>query len=357
MLFHFPFIAKAQSIDELSNYLKNNSFSFDVSNETSDSNIVHSMFQKKLFVMGENHTSKYNNGVRLKIIASLNERQQFKKFFIELGRSAAYINNMYLNDSFVLNQPLYYYHSAVGSWWWEQKQLLEKIKSNYKKRYDFYYAGIDFERDFNFYIAINNLFYGKSYSFSTTNQKYIQSLLDSAYLNQNEKKFLSFYKEAQIMFSSLSSTLSNELNEHDYAVLKYLLGNENTSKNLNKREKEFARNILNEIDFKNDTDSYFLNIGLAHSIKSDKGNFIDILLNDKRLIDKVVVMNMYNDGPGFDDIKVLKFMNDNNVLQSFRNEAKNKGKLVLFDLSKLPDSFSDIRKCCDWLLFVNTETK
>lgn len=350
------FVGRSQDIAMLKRYLNIHSTAFTTQQKSADSIIINLMKGKQLFVMGERHNEEFNNEIRLKIFEILNLDNKLKKYFFELGRSVAYLNNEYLRDAYISNYPIYYSNLTKGTWWWYQKEFLDKVKNGAIRNPQFEYVGVDFERGPNFYVAMDNLLGNKKNSFSTQTQSFIRLVTDSFYL-QYKDKFISYYKHVlQGQFNKDSAIIKSEMSKDDYATLKYLMSNANSSMNLKKRNLAIVANILEEITDADSESLYFLNIGLGHSIKSERESVTNILSDTNPLLNKVIVMNVYNDNSGADK-SVFKFMKNEKIRNCFKEAAENKGKLILFDLSALSDEYKDIRQYGDLLLLIQNDVQ
>ena len=351
LIFAF-FVSNAKESDSLDIYLKKCSTVFNIDGTFPDSVITNKMAGKQLFVMGESHDGVYNNSVRLKIIETLNQKQHLSKYLIELGRSVGYLNNSYLNGTYTLQIPIYYHNSKeLGTWWKNELELLKVIKEKYALPGTFTYEGIDFERGFNFYVAMRNLFNNKNYSNNENLLSLSKALADSVYINYDMKDFSRFYDEVRAAFYKDSNALQQALNKTDFETLKYLLSNPVNTLNVRERNNYIAQNILTAINL-NDDNFYFLNIGLGHTDKSDKGGAVSILENEINLANKILVMNVYDEIADSGN-RFMKFMNNKAILNCFKEAAKEKGRFVLFDLSALPPKYAEIKRNCDLILFVS----
>ena len=349
----FSKIGYAQDISQLKTYLANHRVPIIISESQKPNELFKSiMLGKNLFVFGEggSHGLELNNQLRVYLLNQFSFLN-LKYFFIEYGRSIAYLNNQYLQNITDNADSIFKTDSSY-------KMQMRKIRALYQSGAHFEYKGIDMEQYQPFYFTIKGLEGIDNPSVQST--RFIDAVLrDTSYLHYNDKNyftnqkhFLPYYKSFKKKFINDSATLKDNLPTSSFQVLRYFLSNPQTKPPTGNRNKGMAKNLLSEITPIDSNATYILGIGLAHSLLNRDQSVVGILSKSEFLAKKIVIMNVYCDhctvnGEEINDHS-LKFM-EKEVLEAFRSSAKT--ELTIFDLSKVPAQLAYLKKYGDLILF------
>ena len=316
---------------------------------------------KSLFVLAENtsHQLVLYKKLRPALIEQF-IRLNLKYVFIEFGRSVAYDVNADLDNNYKMPDNTFFSIS--------ERVRLKKIMGN---RRSFEYKGIDFERGFEFYDAVNNILYDVDMNSLHESRAFITKIKDIASQqippDSNGKTtyrhFHNFYKDAREEFYRDSLVIKKELGTH-YADIKYLLTNPNNQLPpwaahkliYDDRDPEMTKNLLTEITPLDTSAVYFLSIGYAHTYGSSA--VVHKLSKSQVLENRIVVMNEFCEDCSINGEKMDKYNSKMHFMKgavrsAFRNTANS--DLVIFDLSELPREYNYIKKHGDLLLFAKNQ--
>lgn len=344
----------AQDLSRLSAYLDSNKVSIDMRDENEPNDLLKAaMVDKNLFVFGEggSHQLDLNDQIRVYLVSQL-VKKNLKYFFIEGGRSSAYLRNKYLRNDYDNADSLYVTDSSY-------RRQMKKIRALYKSGFHFEYRGIDMEWSQSLYNAIKII--TSNYNF-TDIQKiplFHSILVDTGYLHydpdvfKNQKKFLKYYKILKKLFIKDSSDIHRILTNEDYREVKYFLTNDQMKPPLGNRNIGMAKNLLDEIKPIDTSATYLLDVGMAHSLPNREGSVVGKAIKDDQLKNRTVVMNVYCEECTVKGKEIqgtnLNFLRNKEVLNIFSKAATT--DLTLFDLSKLPSDFNYIKEYGGLLLF------
>ncbi len=348
----------AQEFNELKAYLDSNSTPVNMNDPARPNNFFKSvMSDKVLFVFGEggDHQLDLQNKLRVYLLNQFS-RLHLKYFFIESGRSTAYIQNKYLQNTIdnvdsIFKKGILY------------KKQMQKIRQLYQDGYHFMYKGIDMEWSVSLYNAVKDLTADLSQSTVQSIPLLRSILIDTNYLHyddnnvfNNQKEFLNFYISLHNTFTDDADLLKNVLGNDRYEQLEYFLSNPQTRPPRGNRNPGMAKNLLNEIVPIEPQSTYLLGIGMAHTLLNRNGVVASMLERNELLRNKIVVMNTYCDecqiaGKIIND-RSIEFMK-NELLDIFRSATKS--DLTIFDLSKLPSKFNYLKEYGDLILFAKNQ--
>lgn len=344
----------AQDLSRLSTYLDSNKVSIDMRDVNEPNSLLKAaMHGKNLLVFGEggSHDLDLNDQIRLFLVSQL-IKNNFKYFFVEGGRSSAYLLNKYLENDYDNADSLYATDSSY-------RRQMKKIRALYQSGFHFEYRGIDMEWSRFLYNAIKIV--TSNYNF-TDIQKiplFHSILVDTAYFHydpdvfKNQKEFLKYYKGLKKLFIKDSSNIYRILTNEDYREVKYFLTNDQMKPPLGNRNIGMAKNLLDELKTVDTSATYLLDIGMAHSLPNRSGSVVGLAIKDDQLKGRTVVMNVYCDECTVNGKEIesdyLSFFKNKEVLSIFRKAATK--DLTLFDLSKLPADFYYIKEYGGLLLF------
>jgi len=314
---------------------------------------------KRLLVLAENtsHQLGVYKKLRPALIGYL-AGHGLKYVFIEYGRSVAYCINAWLDGDYKLQDNMFYSISER-----------QRVKKAMGTRRSFAYKGIDFERGFEFYDAVNNLLSDVALNSLHESRSFIARIEDigsqkipaDSSAKITYRRFHNFYQATQEEFYRDSVVIKRELGSH-YTGLKYLLTNPNNQLPpwaahklfYDDRDPEMAENLLRELDPQDTTSVYLLSTGYAHTI--GPSSLVGKVGSSDFLRNKIVILNEYCDNCSLNGQPLVNdkmhFMTGD-MLTAFQKAAP--GPLVLFDLSALPEQYNYIKKHGDLLLFVKNQ--
>ncbi len=309
------------------------------------------MKNKNLFVIGENnHNYFLTNKLRILFIKKFS-KHGLKDVFIEYGRSTAAVNNAYIKSNYNLSYPPYLYKVGQNL---NYAREMEQTKEIYNKSADFNFVGIDFERTFFYFRAIDCIL---NY-FNTKEKEAILQvapyLHDTSILHYTNRQSKHYFKKIQNDFIKDSATFKS-LFKTQYNNYKYLVTNKDIClpSQGRKRDKLMAENLLKETqELPNNKNIYLLSCGYFHSNVNKKNSLLGRLSESSTFKNKILILNLYCNNCNIDiqGISIDGFMKKD-ILKTFQHAANN--KFVLFDLSELPIEYEYIKKQGDLLLFVN----
>ncbi len=327
----------------LTAYLAQHRYAIDLNDPGAFHMLPDMMKGKNLFVLGEggSHGLELYAPLKSAVLDQL-ATQNLKYFFIELGRSTAYILNNYLDKQ----------TDSCTSAFTKYCRIMDHEKATIKKGHDFKLVGIDFEIRIDFNTALNQMFGNVDLGKCPTSKAFLADLLDSTCLKMTHKAFMKFYKAKREEFQQNKIAIKLELGDK-YNGLEYLVTNQNTTRPNIDRNPAMSKNLLQEINPLDTSGVYFLTIGMAHSMPCDNFSVVHKLCKSDVLKDRVLVMNLHCEncslnGAPLTGKTMLRFMNDQDIEACFSKAAI--GAYTLFDLSQLPDEYSDIKKYGDLLL-------
>jgi hypothetical protein len=343
----------SQNWSNLESYLKENSFSINLDslNERHD-DFQQVMQNKKLFVLGEggSHNLKMYKPLKTYLLYQF-VANNLKYYFVEYGRSYAYSFNQYLEEKEEITEyPLL-------------ESYIKPLKELRKKGFYFECKGIDMERSKSFYNTIRDIL--KNYSSQQLNNFDVikEILTDTTYLHyeenvflSNQKYFLDKYKIWKKEFAKDSTEIKQFLLQSEYQKVRYLLTNNQTNHPRANRNPDMAENLLNEISTSDTTQTYFLSIGLAHSLPNIKGSVVGILNNSEKLKGKISVMNVFCENcksKGVDIDNNSLFMRNQKVKDIFSKLSVN--QFTVFNLTKIPQEFHYLKEYGDFVLYTKNQ--
>lgn len=344
----------AQDLSRLSAYLDSNKVSIDMRDVNEPNDLLKAaMNGKNLLVFGEggSHQLDLNDQIRVYLVSQL-VKTNLKYFFIEGGRSNAYLLNKYLKNDYDNVDSL---HSTDSSY----RRQMKKIRALYQSGFHFEYRGIDMEWYRSLYNAVKMLTSNYNFTKIQNIPLFHSILIDTSYLHynsnnfKNQKEYLKHYKVLKKLFIKDSSIIHKVLTNEDYREVKYFLTNGQMKPPLGNRNIGMAKNLLDEINPIDTSATYLLDVGMAHSLPNRSGSVVGIAIKDDQLKNRTVVMNVYCDectvnGKAIES-NYLNFLKNNEMLNIFRKAATK--DLTLFDLSKLPSEFNYIKEYGGLLLF------
>ncbi len=335
-------ICRAQD-SVLSAYLVQHRYTIDLNDPKAFHMLPDLMKGKNLFVLGEggSHGLQLYNSLKPAIINQLTT-QHLKTFFIELGRSTAFVLDKYLHNG----------SAACNCAFPKYCTIMDREKAVWKPEHDFKVVGIDFEVRMDLNTALNDLFKVADFNKIPTTKAFLSDLLDSTILKITHKEFMKFYRKKRKELYRNETAIRQETGDK-FPVLKYLVTNPNTALPNHDRNPSMARNLLHEITPLDTIGVYFLTIGMAHSLPCDHYSVVHKLCKSAVLQNRVLVMNLHCEncslnGTPLTGKTMLRFMNDEDIEACFSKAAI--GSYTLFDLSQLPDEYSNIKKYGDLLL-------
>jgi hypothetical protein len=349
----------AQEPSKLNQYLDSNSISINLQlpGETYDF-FTSLMKNKLLFVLGEggSHQLTLYNRLRVYLLFQFT-KLNLKYFFVEYGRSMAYLNNAFLQQKADSSERISVTETPY-------RIEMNQIRQLYQAGHHFQYKGIDMESAPKLYGAIKKITPTISTAAIQSTSFLRSVLIDTGYLHyddgsyfNNQKHFLvSNFRPWQKSFKDDPEQLKNILPAVNYEQIKYFLFNPQTKPPTGNRNPGLAENLLSEIAPIDTNATYLLSLGIAHTLAPNNESVISLLQTNKLLKDKIVVMNTYCDecdlrGNIIHDPS-LRFMKAD-LLNIFRASAK--AELTIFNLSKLPPEFNFIKKYGDLLLFAKKQ--
>ncbi len=321
----------------LTAYLTQHRYAIDLNDPGTFHMLPEMMKGKNLLVLGEGGSHGLELYVPLKsAILDQLATQNLKYFFIELGRSTAFILDKYLHNE----------TTSCNSAFTKYCKIMDHEKAVSKKDHDFKLVGIDFEIRIDFHTALNTMFSNADLNKCPASKAFLTDLLDSTCLKMTHKAFMKFYRKKRTEFQQNKTEIKQELGDK-YNGLEYLITNPNTTRPSIDRNPAMTRNLLREITPLDTSAVYFLTIGMAHSLACNTYSVVHKLCQSDVLKDRVLVMNLHCEnctlnGAPLTGKTMLRFMNDEDIESRFSKTAV--GAYTLFDLSQLPDGYSDIKK-------------
>ena len=342
-------LVSAQDTASLENYLNSHRYAinieqdstFTIPNETARF-IKNTMKGKSLFVLGEStrgHRWKLYNVLRPALVKQFST-MNLKYFFVEWGRSTAYLFNQSANNRFSCDTMGRYIWRGYGD-------ELGRIAAIANTNPPFRYIGIDFECRPTFHLAVNNLLSGVDTTKLQRSRAFISKITGDSYRDFTFKEFRRFYRGIRHDFVNYEAAIKSEL-PAQYETLRYFCNNRNNVSPSMDRNPAMYRNLVQEISPIDTNATYLLSIGGAHTTAGNV-SVLHKLKKNPALHDRVVTMDVFcfdstGDGnPFFHRIKGA-------VLTTFVNAAKD--GITIFDLSQLPPEYTGLKRYGDLLLFV-----
>lgn len=372
ILFLIAFITPFHSFSQtdttmLIKYLNEHATVFDLSDKP-DAVINRLMKDKKLFIYGQgaSHALVCNLTIPDKVVKSLSQikDRKLKYYFIEWGRSMAYLQNLVLKGDNISAFKIFQHNGHEEPFWDVYLGEVDTMRNFFGSTPSFEYIGIDFERARSFHIAVDHILTGIQ-----VNNTLLKKCTDTAHyfhlaseMYKQEKEFVKYYKQLRKEFYNDSSHVKNAIGNNDrFEALRNIMTNENVKSRYQERNTPMTKNIITTFKNTNAGDMSFLCIGMAHSLLKYNFSVASRLNKNPGLKDNIIVMNLYCQDCRIHGEPLSNYDLDHcmkhDEIRFFQMAAAGKGEMVLFDLTHLPKEFEYLKDCGDLMLFAKNQNQ
>jgi hypothetical protein len=295
------------------------------------------------YAEGYNHYLQLHDDLKRMFVRYLIPRG-LKYYFQEGARSWVVDVNVHMDDAVSL-PPAYRRYSNYSPRYHREEKRQQSLPGNFE------YAAVDFERasGFNYIMRLmrNTIEPDKLPAL----YRLVPYMQDSSYLRLSKGKFVAFYREQRDRFFSDSNSYKALLGSL-YPHFRYLMSDPMPSSYNDNRNAMMAAHVLQMVGDAPAYEKYMLSIGNGHVAYRDglRKTTIGVLQDSKQLKYKILLVGSYCDScllPGHNG--GLKYIHDE-VLESFRAAAN--ARIILFDLTELPQAYSRLRVKSDLLVFM-----
>lgn len=265
--------------------------------------------------------------------------------FSESGRATAYIKNEYLHGNVAARAK----NLEV------MFSMLDEEKIALKTAPGLTFKGIDFERGAMLQMAVAHLFRETNTERMPLTTALLQQISDPSLPQLSFKQFKRAYEQLQQHFFADSARIRMETG-NIYPQLAYLLSNPNMNTPASNRNVAMARNLVAEIDDADTTQIFFLSIGIAHAIVTNKRSALYHITQDPFFHGKTLVMNVFCEhctagGIPVDDRRLGYMLGS--IGECFSNCANS--SMTLFDLRDLPAEYDDLKAYGDLVFYAKDQ--
>jgi len=246
----------------------------------SDSSILsNSLKESQAIIVGEFHGVLGVNEIKFNLIRKLNSEYQYKDIFMEIGKSAAYLYNLYLNsgDTSLLEKPTmpYCIKSKEKEFW---KSLYE-YNLDLPKSLKIVIHGVDFERIE--FLKVLKLLIPKDYN--TNNSDFTKNLLkdyDSIIISvKNYKDFNKLFSNYKNYFKA-NTPIINSIYGRNFKYIEDIFLNNSSQENFKERNETMYANVM-EIVKKDSIKKVIGFFGMNHTNSEKSYSLIGKLIEDK----------------------------------------------------------------------------
>ncbi len=244
------------------------------------------------FFIGEFHGVYGMSEVKLAMIRYLNKTYGITDVFMEVGYSAAYLYNSYLEtgDTAFITRPnlLYSVKEPDKAFWTGLYEYNKGLKKHITIR------GMDFERvEFLKVLKLLTPAEVQKLKEIAAILSYIDSVRQPAigWLgSDNQNRQDSIYETIRADFDT-NKLFYKQYFGNDYKIVRQIMKNPGTYRNFSNRNNAMYQNILNQAD-KDGIEKFMVFSGLAHANKEHDGSLCGLLLHNKQYKHKLLDIAM-----------------------------------------------------------------
>jgi hypothetical protein len=274
---------------DISQYLQTHNYSFTLDkgfDEPTADSLKQKLENSKLILLGEggSHFLKFYEPLRFVWVKFLSENFGMKNFFMEFGHSSDILCNKFLQtgDTSFLPRARF---TAIKTFW----KRLYSYNATQPKSKQVKSFGIDFERTHS---------YGKALKSLLPNTDPTEKIKETIDLIKNSNDTLNDCDYVVALNSKLKGAINNNSSDFqkyfstNFSDVKQIVFNNGSCKNAQRdRNKNMAENFLS-FDSKENDKIYYGQLGMAHTILSNK-NTASYLNENPKFSNKVSVINTY----------------------------------------------------------------